>query len=149
MVAKRLPQMNETVLRSACLAALAVVLPGCGSGKPVMEGRVTLDGAPLQKGSILLVPAGEKGQTAGAGIVEGRYRMEASPGPMKVIINSPRKTDQKVHVPTPEDTGSMAHNYVDSVPSRYNAATELVVTIRPGRNEFDFALESESTPRAK
>ena len=27
--------------------------------------------------------------------------------------------------------------------------TELVVTVRPGRTEFDFALESDAAPRSK
>jgi hypothetical protein len=43
----------------------------------------------------------------------------------------------------------MADVYVSSGPSRYNEATELVVTVRPGRNEFDFALESDASPRSK
>jgi hypothetical protein len=126
--------------------ALAVFVPGCESGRPVMDGRVTLDGEPIEKGWILLMPADGKGQTAGVGIVDGRYRMEASPGPMKVIINATRKTDRKQHVPTPEDTGAMADVYVSSVPSRYNEATELEVSIRPGRNEVNFDLKSESSP---
>jgi hypothetical protein len=149
MAANRLPRMNDAVLRTACLMALAVCVPGCGSGRPVMDGRVTLDGEPIEKGWILLVPANGKGQTAGVGIVDGHYRMEASPGPMKVIINATRKTDRKQHIPTPEDTGAMADVYVSSVPPRYNEATELVVTIGPGRNECDFALESDAPPRSK
>ena len=149
MVAKLSPWMNEAMLRTACLVALAVVLAGCGSRKPVMEGRITLDGKPIGKGSILLMPANGTGQTAGTGIADGVYRMEACQGPMKVIINSPRKTDRKQHIPLPEDTSNMAHLYVETVPPRYNEATELVVTIRPGRNECDFTLESESTPSSK
>lgn len=149
MVAKLSPWMNDPMVRTAFLLAFAVVLSGCGSGKPVMEGRVTLDGAPIGKGSILLMPANGVGQTAGTGIVNGLYRMEACEGPMKVIIKSPRKSDKKQHVPLPENTSNMADLYVEAVPERYNEATELVVTIRPGRNEFDFALESESTQRPR
>ena len=135
--------MHKTLLRTASVAALAVVMTGCGSGKPVREGVVTLDGEPIANGSILLMPATGKGQTAGTGIVDGRYRMEASPGPMKVIINSPRKSDKKIFDPAAEDTSRMADLYVERVPERYNEATELEVTVVPGRNTFDFALESE------
>lgn len=149
MAAKRLRPMNKPVLGAAFLAMLALALSGCGSGKPVMEGRITLDGVPIGKGSILLMPADGKGQTAGCGITNGAYRMEACAGPMKVIIHSPRKSDKKQHVPLPEDTGNMAHLYVETVPPRYNEATELVVMVRPGRNQFDFALESESPQRPK
>jgi hypothetical protein len=66
----------------------------------------------------LLVPANGKGQTAGTGIVEGRYQMEASPGPMKVIINSPRKADKKMFDPAPDDTARMVDLYVEQVPDR-------------------------------
>ena len=140
---------NDTVMRMTCILAIAVVLSGCGRGKPVMEGRITLDGEPIAKGSILLMPADGKGQTAGTGIVDGLYRMEACEGSMKVIISSPRKSDKQLFVPLPEDTGNMSHLYFDAVPPRYNEATELVVTIGPGRNEFDFALESDAAPRSK
>lgn len=140
---------NHAVLRMTCIAALAFCVAACGRSKPVMEGRITLDGEPIAKGSILLVPADGKGQTAGTGIVDGLYRMEACEGAMKVIINSPRKSDKQQFVPLPDDTSNMAHLYVDAVPARYNEATELVVTIRPGRNEFDFALESEAAPQSK
>jgi hypothetical protein len=107
-----------------------------------MEGRITIDGEPLAKGSILLMPADGKGQTAGTGIVAGRYRMEASPGRMKVIINSPKKAGT-MRDPAPEDTSRAVDLYVESLPERYNEATELAVTVVPGRNMVDFALESE------
>jgi hypothetical protein len=141
------PRLSESKRFTACIAAVTFFVAGCGSGRPAVEGRVTLDGEPITYGSIMLVPADGKGQTAGTGIANGLYRMEASAGPMKVIINSPKKTDRKQHVPTPEDTGAMADLYVDAVPARYNEATELEVTVVPGRNTFDFALESEKSPR--
>ena len=140
------PRLNDPGILTACVVALTVFVSGCGSGRPTIEGRVTLDGEPIVYGSILLVPAKEKGQTAGSGIANGLYRMEASEGPMKVIINAPRKTDRKQHVPTPDDTVALADLYVDSVPARYNEATELEVTVMPGRNTIDFSLESEPTP---
>lgn len=139
--------MSDPRRLTTCIVAMIVFLSGCGSRRPAIEGRVTLDGEPIAYGSIMLVPVDGKGQTAGSGIANGLYRMEASAGPMKVIINSPKKTDRKVHVPTAEDTGTMADLYVDAVPPRYNEATELEVTVVPGRNTFDFALESEKSPR--
>lgn len=136
---------HSPVIHAAWLVALAVVVPGCGSGRPVMEGVVTLDGTPIANGSIRLLPAQGMGQTAGTGIVDGRYRMEASTGPMKVIINSPRESDKKIFDPAPDDTSRMVDTYEEQVPARYNDATEIEVTIVPGRNEFDFALKSGGT----
>jgi hypothetical protein len=146
MASNRSLRLNDMPLRAAVFAVLAVAMAGCGSGRPVMEGLVTLDGDPIAKGSIMLMPANGKGQTAGTGIVGGRYRMEASPGAMKVIINAPTKAGTMFD-PAPVDTPRMIDRYVERVPERYNAATELEVTVVPGRNTFDFALEGEKTPR--
>jgi hypothetical protein len=45
------------------LAALALVLSGCSDGRPTrvpVSGRVTIDGQPLTKGYIFLVPEGDR-----------------------------------------------------------------------------------------
>lgn len=113
-----------------------------------MEGRITLDGVPIQEGSIRLTPVDGRGQTAGAGIIAGRYSMTASPGRMKVIINAPRKSGT---MPDPTGDGSRApiDRYVDAIPARYNEQTELEVTVVPGRNTFDISLEGGAKGEAK
>jgi hypothetical protein len=122
------------------VAACCLTVGGCGKSKPIMEGLVTLDGVPIEKGLIMLMPANGKGQTAGGGIEAGRYRISASPGPMAVRINAARK-DGKMLDPAAPWTGAMVDRYVEYVPDRYNENTLLEVTIKPGLNKHDFSLE--------
>jgi len=120
-------------------------LLGCGTRRPVVEGLITLDGIPVRKGAIQLIPADGKGQTAGTGVVDGRYRMEASPGTMKVIVNWPQANGKMLD---PGGSGQMIDRYVETVPPKYNEKSELTVTVKPGVNVADFALEG-STLRPK
>lgn len=121
-----------------------ILLLGCGTRKPIVEGQITLDGVPVRKGAIQLSPADGKGQTAGTGVVDGRYRMESSLGAMKVIVNWPQANGKMLD---PGGSGQMVDRYVESVPPRYNEKTELRVTVNPGRNTHDFKLESAEPPR--
>lgn len=125
-----------------CALVLAPLLvSGCGTRKPVVEGLVTLDGIPVHKGAIQLKPVDGKGQTAGTGVVDGRYRMESSPGTMKVIINWPQANGKMMD---PGGSGQMIDRYMESAPGRYNDKSELTVTIKPGLNVADFALEGST-----
>jgi hypothetical protein len=128
----------------AAICMLVLVAPlflGCGNRKPVMEGHITLDGVPVGKGAIQLRPLDGKGQTAGTGVVDGRYRMEASPGTMEVIVNWPQANGKMMD---PGGSGQMIDRYVESVPDQYNDKTELTVTVKPGVNVADFALEGST-----
>jgi hypothetical protein len=129
----------HTVLCAALLATLLSV--GCGTRRPVVEGLITLDGIPVRKGAIQLIPADGKGQTAGTGVVDGRYRMEASPGTMTVIVNWPQANGKMLD---PGGSGQMIDRYVESLPPKYNEKSELTVTVKPGVNVSDFTLEGST-----
>lgn len=127
---------------------LVLVTPlflGCGNRKPVMEGMITLDGVPVRKGAIQLRPVDGKGQTAGNGVVDGRYRMECSLGTMKVIVNWPQANGKMLD---PGGSGQMIDRYVESVPPKYNEKSELTVTIKPGLNKHDLKFEGSTLPLA-
>ena len=135
-------------LQIASPTLLALLIAGCSPSRPVMEGLVTLDGVPIEKGTIMLIPANGKGQSAGGGIVAGRYRIPVSPGPMEVRISANRK-DGKMPDPLNPGSGAMIDRYVDYVPVRYNEKTELNVTLTPGLNTHDFKLEGGAVGKAK
>lgn len=131
------------------ICTLALVVPlflGCGNRRPVMEGRITLDGVPVRKGAIQLKPADGKGQTAGTGVVDGLYKMDCSLGTMKVIVNWPQVHGKMMD---PGGSGQMIDRYVESVPDRYNDKSELTATIKPGLNKHDFNLEGSTLPSAE
>src|SRR5690606_38899279 len=62
----------------------AVFISGCGPGNPLgrkaVSGTVTLDGAPVQQGSISFQPTHGEGTSSGAMILGGKYSIEAVDG---------------------------------------------------------------------
>src|SRR5262245_20481066 len=56
--------MNRTIRNIGCAFGFAVLVSGCGSGKPKVGGKILVDGAPLPSGSVRFVPDRERGNTA-------------------------------------------------------------------------------------
>ena len=123
---------------------------GCGAPKPMgdtLKGTVTLDGQPLAKGRVNLVPTDGIGSSAGSEIVDGKFEMRIHSGPKLVEITSDKVTGkQKAY---PDDPASPEFDIVTQIlPAKYNSKTELKVDVKIGEpTEATFALESEK--RAK
>lgn len=135
------------MIRPVPAILLVFLATGCGPSKPIVKGIVTLDGTPIEKGTIMLMPVDGKGQTAGGGIEAGRYSFPASVGTVKVIITAHRK-DGTMPDPLGYGSGAMIDRYVNYVPERYNEKTDLTVAIKPGLNTHDFTLEGGAPPSA-
>ena len=130
-----------------CLAG--VFLGGC-NGVPAnrahVEGTVTLDGEPLEDGSIMFVPAeGTEGVVAGGEIVAGRYRLAGNTGPAigrnRVEISSPRDTGRKIQQYGPGT--SEVPEIVERVAARFNSQSTLMVEVEQGKNNLDFDVSSK------
>jgi hypothetical protein len=129
-----------------CVVLLSI-LPGCShGGRMSLEGTVTLDGQPLEKGSILFRPLSDtKGPTAGADVVGGKFAILSSGGPFagtfRVDITAAGPTGRKV--PNLRGDGMM-DEYTQYLPARYNSQSELTATVtEKGPNRFEFALMSK------
>jgi hypothetical protein len=120
-------------------------LIGCGgssNGRLEVSGMVTLDGRPLDQGSIEFNDPNGKLPSSGAVIANGAYNLPAAkglqPGSYKAAIDSADPTGQTA---TPTQY-SMAIP-VSRIPLKYNGETTLTVDVTAdGDNEFDFQLES-------
>jgi hypothetical protein len=126
------------------LFVLAVFLAaGCGgrAGKGTVTGRVTLDGNPVEKGTIQFFPVDGKGQTAHALIQGGNFTAEVPVGPKRVEINAPRVVGKRKAYDTPDSP--LVEEYRETIPTKYNARSELRTEVKPGRNEADFGLKSQ------
>jgi len=119
-------------------ALTGVALGGCGgpAGIPrgAVEGTVNLGGSPLAEGVIRFVPtAGTTGPLVEAPIRDGGFALPGETGPcigtQRVEIFSFRKTGKKV-----VNEGVETDEIVQVVPARFNAASELTVTIGAGAN---------------
>ena len=121
---------------------------GCGGSlnTAAVDGSVSVDGVPVESGSITFVPIeGTSGHSAGGVIESGRYSISATDGPLigvnNVAITGRRKTGKKIPVPGTENV--MMDETVDVVPARYQTGKELEREILPGTNTLDFDLEAQ------
>lgn len=124
-----------------------VLLGGCGTGGIFfLEGRVTLDGSPLEDGYITFIPeADTPGPDAVAPVRDGRFAITATGGPLtgtfrvKIIAN--RETDRKQ---VDDISGKLVPIIQQYIPARYNEQSELIIEVREDQpNEFKFALTSK------
>lgn len=126
-------------------AVLAAGLLGCGSGHELqtapVEGRVTLDGAPLTSGYVMALPV--KGRMARGAIQEdgsfvlGSYSASdgAQVGEHPVIVT-----------PVPADEGGSRPRSSQQIPRRYQraASSGITVNVQPqGVRDWKIELTSQ------
>lgn len=130
------------------------VLAGCTAqsdrSRIPVSGMVTVDGEPLDKGTIQFFPHGEtKGPLAGGRIEDGVYHLDADAGPAVgehlVRIVGKRRTGRMIKVPPDEyaPEGSVVEEMVDIVPARYGEDSDLVRNITAPSTEINFELDSK------
>ncbi len=138
------------IYRLAIATLCALSLLGCSdgnskNGSPV-SGKVTLDGAPLDYGLISFSSLDDpKIESSAASIESGAYHIPADnglkPGKYRVSISAssggPTSSDPN------EAMAQASKPTVERVASRYNKQSELEVTIEPGSNSHDFAVQSK------
>jgi len=127
-----------------CALALGLVgLAGCAGPNSPVEGTVSVDGTPVDVGSIVFVPEGG-GQPSGGDIRDGKYSIAEergpAPGKYKVQITWNRKTGKKVK--DVADTGETKDVRVQVLPDKFNKSTELTAEIKPGSNTVNFDLKA-------
>jgi hypothetical protein len=136
-----IPMLIRSIGRVAVLAvALFVLLAGCSNNRMAqVTGTVSLDGQPIDKGSISFIPADGKGATAGSEIKDGKYNVsKVSPGTMLVQIRYAKVSGTKKLYDAP---GSKTRDtYTEVLPKKYNDDTELRFDVQPGRNEKNWEL---------
>ncbi|MCX7425118.1 MAG: hypothetical protein NTW96_05755 [Planctomycetia bacterium] len=125
------------------ILALLVVLAigGCGGSGPMeITGAVTFAGAPLENGTIEFEPSDGKGPLAAGVIKDGRYTLQAMPGPKRVRIEGSKVIGRRQFTP-----GNPASPMVDItepiVPERFNTKTTLTHEIIRGTSTCDFDLK--------
>lgn len=143
-------QTFHTAYRCLFFFLAAALIAGCGGGiqRAAVEGQVSLDGKPIQKGSIFFRPSGEtKGMTAGGEIADGRYSLPAEKGPAVggnlVEIYTDLRTGRKVPLVPGDPKAGMKDEVLQAVAPRYNTQTTLHCEIAPGDNSHNFEVTSK------
>jgi hypothetical protein len=132
------------------LPTIIAILVGCnadGTHRGAVSGQVTLDGRPVEQGSILFTPIdGTHGVVTGGEIKAGQYALTAAKGPAvgqnRVEIHAVRKTGKMI----PKGlggTGKTAEEQVEAVAPRFNIQSTLKFDVKPGNNAADFEVASK------
>jgi hypothetical protein len=123
--------------------AWLLVLVGCGGTRGDLapaKGNVKLDGQPLADALVEFVPQDGKGvMSLGRTDKNGNYQMMASRS-----ASGASRGPNKVRITTYDilDSGGKQTVVRERVPTKYNAATELMVTVEPRGNTFNFELNT-------
>jgi len=126
---------------TTCFAAAMLLLAvGCGGdGRVEIGGTVTLDGVPIENGTISFQPADGDGPTAEALITGGRYTVEVAVGQKKVAIQGYKVVGQQ-HVFPDDPTSPMTSKTEPIVPTKYNTDSTLTFEVTKATDDANFDL---------
>ncbi len=133
-------------VRLAWLLAACLMISGCFSEDPAgrrkIFGTVTLDGVPLDSGSIHFESLDGAGGHGGGGVITGgKYILPPAhglpDGNYRVSISAPEATDREPSM------GEEVPPPAERIPEQYNVRSQLTALVtRDGPNTFDFELKS-------
>jgi hypothetical protein len=141
-----MPLFANEMTRCTVIAASLVcttLASGCSGGRRDLadvRGTVKMDGQPLVDALVQFVPQGSPGVTSlGRTDSSGNYYMMATRSATGASLG-----ENKVRITTYEilDEGGKQKVVKERVPTKYNSATELVVTVKSRGNKFDFDLST-------
>lgn len=129
---------------------IAASLAGCGSrsDRLAVDGKVTLDGSPLEQGAVRFSSiGGVKAFATGAMIKDGEYHIPQAkglpPGTYHVEISSPDLKAQPVVARAAPGEPAGPPTAPERIPAEYNANSKKTVELAAGKeNRFDFDIVS-------
>ncbi|WP_165227889.1 hypothetical protein [Aquisphaera insulae] len=131
-----------------------VACVGCGQDdgyrRVAVSGKITVDGNPLETGTISLVPI-QAGPAVQAKIAAGEYAIARSEGPAagayRVEVYSVQSTGRKVA--DGDNPGELIDEARNIIPERYNLRSELRAEVKPdGDQQFNFAVDTKADAKA-
>ena len=111
---------------------------GCWSSGPPkypVMGEVQFKKAPIESGTLTLIPKSSQARTTVARIVNGKYSTEVTAGDWTVNIQAVREKG-----PVDPRLGEAPREQY--IPIKYNGDSQLQITMPSDKNEFNFDLES-------
>ena len=138
--------MNHSRLVCVWMVGISVLalVTGCNRENlpklGAVSGTVTMDGQPVANATVIFDGAKE-GEPASLGRTDasGKYELYYSRGNKGTTIG-----EHVVHISTHDETGDDDNRQVhkETIPSRYNAKSELKANVTRGSNKHDFELKS-------
>jgi len=131
--------MKDATKFSLLCLVLASGCSGSGSQHAVVSGKVTLSGAPVAAGTVLLMT--DDGKAASAELkADGTYLLQAQPGRFKVAVTPPPPPDPLAASGSTPAAAASAN--AAPIPKRYHdfGSSGLTVEVKKGNNTFDIPL---------
>lgn len=125
------------------------ICSGCQDGPELgeVEGRVTLDGSPLEGATVTFLPDSGGRPGTGKTNADGRYTLRftgtkwgAPLGRHEVRVSTFAYPSTIEHA---DGTVTSHPMLPETLPAKYNQQSELSANVEPGMNEFNFDLTSE------
>jgi hypothetical protein len=114
-----------------------IVAAGCGPTGPAkypVQGMVKFKNAPIEAGTMTLIPKSRQARTTVANIVNGKYAMEVTAGDWTVNIRAVREKG----APDPKGGETPREQYI---PAKYNSDSTVVISLPSDQKEFNYDLE--------
>jgi hypothetical protein len=130
-------------ITASSLVLFALVLPaGCGGGMATVTGSVSLDGQPVKSGSIAFVRTEGEALREGGVIRDGTFEVSLPPGAYKIELNAPKVagTRKQKGFDGKEEVLEITE---ELFPAKFNSATQLTETFKPGSNPLTLDLHSK------
>jgi hypothetical protein len=141
---------------NVCRSAISTLLitaafSGCsektydGAQRIPLRGKVTVDGRPMDAGTISFEPLDpSKQRPSGGSILDGVYNVEepmgANAGSYRVVIHWQKATGKKIKA---IDSDEVVEQRAEGLPPKYHKNTELTAEISPDKTEFNFDLSTK------
>jgi hypothetical protein len=133
-----------------CLVVSVVWLgSGCGGdplSRQAVSGTVSLNGTPVERGSINFHPVEQATTSAGAVIEAGKYQIPRDlglpPGKYRVVINAP-KPGTGGDVPSDGMPGEPVAVAEEMIPPEWNVNSDQFIEVQTGGStEFNFDVKT-------
>jgi hypothetical protein len=130
-----------------------LALAGCGPSSDRLEvtGRIALDGAPIDQGSIRFTStSSEKLVASGAMIEQGEFTVPQEkglvPGTYRVEISAPDTSGKLVVHPSAPGEPILPPTAMERIPADYNTETKQTVEVTAdGENHFEFDIQTRAS----
>lgn len=139
--------MGHKLILCAFVCGPVAFVAGCGGdslGRQAVSGKVNVNGAPLEKGTINFQPV-EKGIGSGTQIQGGKYSIERKnglpAGKYRVVINAP--TPGSASAASDAPPGEPLPPPQEFIPEEWNTKSEHTVDVGSGKNEHNFDIQAK------
>ena len=134
--------MRWTALIPILLTVLGpALLSGCGPASATVSGTVTVDGKPVERGSITYSAADEIPGTATSEITGGAYQIKTVVGKKHVMISALKVIGKRKESDAPDSP--IVELTEEILPARFNTETQLTFEVKAGANPKDWNLNTK------